>query len=173
MKETELRQRLRAVLAGSKCVSPADIYDPVSARVAESVGYEIGALTGAMASISTLATPDLMVLTLSELASQIRRIRRVSDLALLIDADHGYGNALNVMRTVEELVSLGYTGPAAKKSGTKKAGPNWSELVDRLEDRLDTKAAVSASAKGRGKITVEFASFEDLRRIVDTIAPES
>ena len=74
------------------------------------------------------------------------------------------------VRTVEELVSLGYTGPAAKKSGTKKAGPNWSELVDRLEDRLDTKAAISASAKGRGKITVEFASFDDLRRIIDTIA---
>ena len=74
------------------------------------------------------------------------------------------------VRTVEELVSLGFTGPAAKKSGTKKAGPNWSELVDRLEDRLDTKAAISASAKGRGKITVEFASFDDLRRIIDTIA---
>ena len=74
------------------------------------------------------------------------------------------------VRTVEELVSLGFAGPASKKSGHKKAGPDWSELVDRLEDRLDTKAAISASAKGRGKITVEFASFEDLRRIVDTIA---
>jgi len=74
------------------------------------------------------------------------------------------------VRTVEELVSLGFVGPASKKSGHKKAGPDWSELVDRLEDRLDTKAAISASAKGRGKITVEFASFEDLRRIVDTIA---
>ena len=74
------------------------------------------------------------------------------------------------VRTVEELVSLGFTGPAAKKSGRKKAGPDWSELVDRLEDRLDTKAAISASAKGRGKITVEFASFDDLRRIIDTIA---
>lgn len=74
------------------------------------------------------------------------------------------------VRTVEELVSLGFTGPASKKSGRKKSGPDWSELVDRLEDRLDTKAAIAASAKGRGKITVEFASFEDLRRIVDTIA---
>lgn len=74
------------------------------------------------------------------------------------------------VRTVEELVSLGFAGPASKKSGRKKAGPDWSELVDRLEDRLDTKAAIAASAKGRGKITVEFASFEDLRRIVDTIA---
>jgi ParB family chromosome partitioning protein len=74
------------------------------------------------------------------------------------------------VRTVEELVTLGFAGPPSKKSGHKKAGPDWSELVDRLEDRLDTKAAISASAKGRGKITVEFASFEDLRRIVDTIA---
>lgn len=107
MTPTQQRERLRAILAGDKCVSPASVYDPLSARVAESVGYTFGMLAGSVASQTTLAAPDLIVLTLTELADQIRRIMRASDLSLLIDADHGYGNALNVMRTVQELEHAG------------------------------------------------------------------
>lgn len=107
MKHNEQRKRLRAVLGGSRCVSPASVYDPLSARVAEEVGYEIGMLAGSVASHTTLAAPDLIVLTLTELADQVRRITRVSRLSLVVDADHGYGNALNVMRTVQELEHAG------------------------------------------------------------------
>ena len=107
MNHSEQRKRLRAVLAGSKCLSPASVFDPLSARVAESVGYEIGMLAGSVASNTTLAAPDLIVLTLTEFADQIRRIMRASGLSLIVDADHGYGNALNVMRTIEELEHAG------------------------------------------------------------------
>ena len=107
MKHTEQRQRLRAVLGGTKCLSPASVFDPLSARVAEAVGYEIGMLAGSVASNTTLAAPDMIVLTLTEFAEQIRRIMRVSGLSLIVDADHGYGNALNVMRTIEELEHAG------------------------------------------------------------------
>jgi len=107
MNHTDQRKKLRALLAGSKCVSPAAVYDPLSARVAESVGFEIGILVGSMVSSTTLAAPDLILHTLTEYADQIRRIMRVSKLSLIVDADHGYGNALNVMRTVEELEHAG------------------------------------------------------------------
>ena len=107
MTSTEQRRRLRAVLSGIACLSPASVYDPLSARVAESVGYEIGMLAGSVASNTTLGAPDLIVLTLTELADQIRRIMRACDLSLLVDADHGYGNALNVMRTIEEVEHAG------------------------------------------------------------------
>lgn len=103
----EQRRRFRAVLSGSKCLTPADVFDPLSARIAEAVGYEIGILAGSVASNTTLAAPDLIGLTLTELADQVRRIMRVSKLSLLVDADHGYGNALNVMRTVQELEHAG------------------------------------------------------------------
>src|SRR5262245_20544981 len=102
-RETERRERVRAVLAGTECISPASVFDPLSARVAETVGYRIGMLAGSVASNTTLAAPDIIVLTATEFADQIRRITRASDLALIVDADHGYGNALNVMRTVREL----------------------------------------------------------------------
>jgi carboxyvinyl-carboxyphosphonate phosphorylmutase len=57
-----------------------------------------------------LGAPDLIVLTLSEFAEQAYRICRAGDLALLVDADHGYGNALNVQRTVQELGTAGVAG---------------------------------------------------------------
>lgn len=107
MNHTEQRKRLRALMAGSLCLSPASVFDPISARVAESVGYEIGLLSGSVASLTTLAAPDVVVLTLTELADQVRRIMRASKLSLIVDADHGYGNALNVMRTTQELEHAG------------------------------------------------------------------
>ena len=104
---TERRTRYRNVLAGSECIHPASVFDPVSARMAEAAGFEIGMLAGSIASGTVLGAPDLVVLTLTEFAEQIRRITRASSLSLMVDADHGYGNALNVMRTVEELEAAG------------------------------------------------------------------
>src|SRR5258708_12890697 len=98
MKHTQQRKKLRTLLAGSKCLSPASVFDPLSARVAESVGYEIGMLAGSVASNTTLAAPDLIVLTLTEFADQIRRIMRVSNLSLLAAPPHCSGNPLNPMR---------------------------------------------------------------------------
>ena len=107
MNYSNQRERLRAVLAGTECLSPATVFDALSARVAEAVGYEIGILSGSVTSNTTLAAPDLTLQTLTEFADQVRRIMRVSKLSLLVDADHGYGNALNVMRTVQELEHAG------------------------------------------------------------------
>jgi carboxyvinyl-carboxyphosphonate phosphorylmutase len=107
MNHTEQRIRLRAILAGSQCLSPASVYDALSARVAEAVGYKIGMLAGSTASSTTLAAPDLIVLTLTEFADQVRRIMRACNLSLIVDADHGYGNALNAMRTVQECEHAG------------------------------------------------------------------
>ncbi len=112
MNHTEQRKKLRAILAGSKCVSPASVYDPLSARVAQAVGYEIGLLAGSVASNTTLAAPDRTVLTLTEFAGEARRIMRACSLSLIVDADTGYGNALNVMRTVQELEHAGVSALA-------------------------------------------------------------
>jgi carboxyvinyl-carboxyphosphonate phosphorylmutase len=107
MNWTPRRQRFRAILAGAACVHPASVFDPVSARIAESIGFEIGMLAGSTASLMVLGAPDLIVLTLGEFAEQAYRICRAGTLPLLVDADHGYGNALNVRRTVEELETAG------------------------------------------------------------------
>ena len=90
MNHTEQRKKLRTLIAGPKCHTPASVFDPLSARVAESVGYEIGLLAGSGVSATTLAAPDLCVHTLTEYADQVRRIMRVSKLSLFVDGDHGY-----------------------------------------------------------------------------------
>jgi len=101
------RQKLRAVFAGETCIHPGSVYDPISARVAEDLGFEAGMFAGSVASLTVLGAPDLIVLTLSEFADQAHRICRAGELPLIVDADHGYGNALNVRRTVEELETAG------------------------------------------------------------------
>ena len=104
---TPRRERFRAILEGEECVHPGSVFDPISARIAEDLGFEIGMFAGSVASMTVLGAPDLIVLTLSEFAAQAYRINRAGALSLLVDADHGYGNALNVKRTVEELETAG------------------------------------------------------------------
>src|SRR5215510_1993098 len=104
---SERRKRYRQILAGTVCIHPASVFDAMSGRLAESLGFEVGMFSGSIGSASVLGAPDLVVLTLTEFAGQLRRIARGCDLPLMVDADHGYGNALNVMRTVEELATAG------------------------------------------------------------------
>src|SRR5262249_3913115 len=139
------REKLRAILSADSCVSPASVYDAMSARVAESVGYELGMLGGSVASVSAISAPDLTVATLTEVAGVVRSICRASNLALFIDADHGFGNALSVRRTIEELEHAGAAGMSIEDTllpvpyGAKEdAVISLSEMVGKL------KAALSA-----------------------------
>ncbi len=101
------RMAFRAILAGDRCVHPASVFDPLSALAAQDLGFECGILGGSVASLVLLGAPDLGLITLDELSGLARRICRAGELPLLVDADHGYGNALNVRRTVEELECAG------------------------------------------------------------------
>src|SRR5688572_17066928 len=164
MRHTELRQRARAILQGTECVSPASVYDAVSAKVASLVGFQLGLFSGSMASAAVLPAPDITVVTLTEFANQIRSIVRAGDLTLLVDADHGYGNALNVMRTVEETEHAGVSilgledlaQPAA--FGSSALAPvSIPEMVGKLKAALAARrdpelviAARTAAARTEG-----------------------
>ena len=104
------RERFRTQLNSDHCIHPGSVFDPISARIAEDLGFEVGMFAGSVASLTVLGDPDLIVLTLSEFAEQAYRICRAGTLPILVDADHGYGNALNVKRTVEELETAGVAG---------------------------------------------------------------
>ncbi len=107
---TGRRERLRALMKGNRCIYPASVYDGIAARIAEDLGFEAMMLAGSVGSFSALAAPDICVLTLTEFAQQALRINRAGSLPLLVDADHGYGNAMSVKRTVEELETAGISG---------------------------------------------------------------
>jgi carboxyvinyl-carboxyphosphonate phosphorylmutase len=107
MNWTDRRERYRAILAGDDCVHPGSVFDPISARIAEDLGFEVGMFAGSVAAMAVLGNPDIVLLTLTEFTDQAYRICRAGNLPLMVDADHGYGNALNVRRTVEELETAG------------------------------------------------------------------
>ena len=101
------RKQFRNYLNGSNIGYPISVFDPISARIADHLKIDLGILGGSVASAAILAAPDIMVLTLSELSDQVERICRVSDISLMVDADNGYGNALNTSRTIQELERAG------------------------------------------------------------------
>lgn len=145
MNFTARRARYRAILDGNQCVHPASVFDPISARIAEDLGFETGMFAGSIASFTVLGAPDLVVLTLTEFAQQIHRICRAGDLSLMVDADHGYGNALNVMRTVEELETAGVSALTIEDTALPRGyGAAGAELLSQDEGAGKIKAALAA-----------------------------
>lgn len=150
MKAENKRQRLTALLASDRCVMAGSVFDPLSARIAEEVGFEVGILGGSIASFTVLGAPDLMLLTLTELAEQTRRICRASQLPVLVDADHGYGNALSVMRTVEELASAGASGLSIEDTLLPRAfGSTQDARLTSLEEGVGRMRAAGSAARLR------------------------
>src|SRR5256712_8207749 len=150
---SERRKQYRRILEGNVCIHPASVFDAMSARMAASLGFEVGMFAGSIASGTVLGAPDLVVLTLTEFAEQIRRITRGSDLPLMVDADHGYGNALSVMRTVEELETSGVaaltiedtvlpTPFAGKDEGLVSVGEMLGKLRGAVAARQDPSLVV-------------------------------
>ena len=146
MNWTERRERFRAILSGNRCVHPGSVYDAISARIAEDLGFEVGVFSGSIGSMSVLGAPDLVVLTLTEFAEQANRICRAGNLALLVDADHGYGNALNVRRTVEELETAGICAMSIEDTVLPRPyGSNGKPSLSSVEEGVGKmKAALSA-----------------------------
>jgi len=140
------REKFRAHLETDRCIVPASIFDAFSARIAEDLGFEIGMVGGSTASLAVLGAPDLIVLTLTELADQCRRISRASALPFMVDADHGYGNALNVMRTVEELEAAGVSALTIEDTALPQAYGQGGEtrLLSLDEGVGKMRAAVAA-----------------------------
>ena len=144
---TEKRKAFRRLLAGRDCVRPATAFDPLSALAAQELGYPAGILAGSIASLSVLGAPDIALLTLTELVEQARRICRASDFPLLVDGDHGYGNALNVRRTVIDLEAAGIAAltledtllPAAFGAGAAAQLISIDEAAGKLRAAVDAR----------------------------------
>jgi carboxyvinyl-carboxyphosphonate phosphorylmutase len=143
---SERRERFRAIMGGNRCVHTGSVYDAISARIAEDLGFEVGIFSGSIGSMAVLGAPDLVVMTLTEFAQQANRVCRAGNLCLLVDADHGYGNALNVRRTVEELETAGICAMSIEDTVLPRAyGPSGKPTLIPVEEGVGKmKAALSA-----------------------------
>lgn len=146
MRWNERRAAARAVLEGQACIHPASVHEPVAARIAEDLGFELGMFAGSTGSLAVLGAPDIILLTLTEFAEQALRINRAaSRLPLVVDADHGYGNALNVMRTVEELEVAGVAALSIEDTALPRPhGTEKPVLIPLDEGVAKMRAAVAA-----------------------------
>src|SRR6187402_1165474 len=139
------REKLRSILNGSSCIRPGSVYDATSIRIAEDLGFELGMFGGSVASLVVLGDPDIALITLTELAEQMRRMSRAATLPVLVDADHGFGNALNVRRTVEELETAGAAGLTIEDTALPQPfGADRTQFISVPEGVGKMKAALEA-----------------------------
>ena len=167
---TDRRERLRSVIAGPRCIYPGSVFDPISARIAEDLGFEAGMFAGSIASFTVLGAPDIVMLTLTEFAQQAYRINRAGKLPLLVDADHGYGNALNVKRSVEELETAGVAGMTIEDTALPASyGASAATLIPIAEGVGKMKAALAGRQDPR-LVIVGRTSAMAMTGVDDTIA---
>lgn len=166
MSAQKARVTFRALLSGERAISPASVYDAISARAAQDLGFEAMMLAGSVASLAVLGAPDLIVLTLTEFADLARRITRAASLPLLVDADHGYGTALNVKRTVEELEAAGVSGLSIEDTELPPPfGGGPARLIPIAEGVGKMKAALAGKSDPNlvvaGRTSVNATTIED------------
>jgi oxaloacetate decarboxylase len=164
------RTQFRAILAGRACVHPASVHDAVSARIAADLGFETGMFAGSVASLAVLGAPDLILLTLSEFADQAYRIGRAAELPLLVDADHGYGNALNVMRTVEELENAGVAALSIEDTVLPRGyGPSDKAQLISIDEGVGKMKAALAGRRDPDLVIAGRTSAIGITGVEDTI----
>lgn len=139
--------RFRAALEVERPLQVAGCINAYSARMADRTGFKAIYLSGAGVAAASLGLPDLAISTLDDVLIDVRRITDVTDVPLLVDADTGFGNALNIARTVKSLIKSGAAAMhiedqvQAKRCGhlPGKALVSHEEMVDRIKAAVDAR----------------------------------
>jgi 2,3-dimethylmalate lyase len=138
--------RLRTLLAGPNPLTAPGCYDALGARLIEEAGFDVVYMTGFGTSASMLGRPDVGLTNQAEMVDNLRRIVLATSLPVIADADTGYGNAMNVIRTVQLWEQAGAAGFHLEDQVTpKKCGHmNNKEVISAGEAEGKIKAAVAA-----------------------------
>jgi methylisocitrate lyase len=120
------------------------VYDTLSAKLAERAGFPLAFISGYSVSATAIGEPDLGLLTQTEIIDRARRVCDSVAIPIIVDADTGYGNPLNVIRTVRELIDAGAAGCFLEdQQWPKKCGHMRGKRVVERDEYLDKiRAAV-------------------------------
>ncbi len=140
--------RVGAILQRQGSVVFPGVYDTLSAKLVERAGFAMSFISGYSVAATAIGEPDLGLLTQTEIVERARRVCGSVGIPILVDADTGYGNPLNVIRTVKELISAGAAGCFLEDQvWPKKCGHmRGKRVVDREEYVNKIRAAVEARA---------------------------
>jgi 2,3-dimethylmalate lyase len=142
--------RIRELLARKQSLLMPGVYDALSAKIAARAGFDVIFTTGYSLSATLLGEPDFGLLTQTEVLAAARRICGVVEQPVIVDADTGYGNAINVIRTVRELGRAGAAGMFLEDQvWPKRCGHMKGKQVITLEEQLKKlRAALEARDEG-------------------------
>jgi 2,3-dimethylmalate lyase len=141
-------QLIRRGLAEHGQLIMPGVYDALSAKIAARAGFEVIFITGYSLSATLLGEPDFGLLTQTEVVSAAQRICSVVDKPVIVDADTGYGNAINVIRTVEDLIRAGAGGMFLEDQvWPKRCGHMKGKQVIPLDEQLK-KLTAAVEARG-------------------------
>ena len=140
-----VRERFRQVLAGDTCTLAANIFDPLSARIAHLLEYQVCVLSGSVGKVANLGVPDIVLSNMSDVVDHCRRITRMAEVSLMVDAEDGFGNAVNVVRTVREMEGAGVAAIEIEDNFVpKRFNVAHPGLVSKEEQVGKLQAAVAA-----------------------------
>lgn len=144
-------QQIRDLLAEDRALVLGGVYDGLSTHIATQAGFEVLFVGGFSVAATLLGEPDFGYLTQTEIADTARRICRLTDRPVLVDADTGYGNALNVLRTVELFQEAGAAGLFLEDQvWPKRCGHmRGKQVVEREEWLGKLRAVLDARRPGR------------------------
>ena len=140
---------LKALLDGPEIVLAPGVYDGLSARLVEEAGFKAAYLSGASLCYTRFALPDIGLLSMSEVADALGAIRERATIPLVVDIDTGFGNALNVQRTVRDFESRGASALQLEDQVTPKRCGHLAdkaviptlEMVGKIKAALDARAS--------------------------------
>ncbi len=142
--------RLRQLLAGPDFLLMPCCFDGLSARLVERAGFPLTFMSGFAVSAARLARPDTGLISYGEMLDQGRSILEAVSIPVIADGDTGYGNAVNVRRTLQGYARAGFAGIMIEDQvAPKRCGhTQGKEVVDRAEAFARIRAAVEARAGG-------------------------
>ena len=124
------------------------VYDTLSAKLARQAGFPVAFISGYSVAATAIGEPDLGLLTQTEMIERARRICGSVDIPIIVDADTGYGNPLNVYRTIKELIAAGAAGCFLEDQvWPKKCGHMRGKRVVEREEYVQK---IRAAAEARG-----------------------
>jgi methylisocitrate lyase len=154
-------QQIRDLVANDTVLMPG-VYDALTARIAARVGFDIVFISGYSVSAVRLGEPDFGFLTESEMADAARSVTRVSRAPVIVDADTGYGNAVNVMRTVRDFQDAGAAGVFLEDQvWPKKCGHFQGKQVISTDEHA---SKIRAAAEARGERDLFIVARTDARQ---------
>ncbi len=146
--------RLRALLQADDCIVAPGCFNAMSARIIEQTGFPVGYISGYGVSVNHLGRPDVGLTTMSEVVDVASKAASSVGIPLICDADTGYGNAINVMRTVEEFIRSGVAGIHLEDQvAPKRCGHVAGKQVI---SRAEAAGKIRAAARVRDEMDEDF-----------------